>query len=105
MLNLSNVFIVQPFLRRHHVARLGLPLLRHTSVGGSYIGQFHCITGIQSEQDWFSGSSHEKQRFKMPDTKEKGRTFAHPRIAASGGCAPSRISFDPKGVWQHNLYF
>jgi hypothetical protein len=49
--------------------------------------RFHCITGIQSDQDWFSGSSHEKQRFKIPDTKEKGRTFAHPRIAASGGCA------------------
>ena len=75
MLNLSNVFIVQPFLRRHHVARLGLPLLRHTPVGGSYIGQFHCITGIQSDQDWFSGSSHEKQRFKTPDTKGKGTDF------------------------------
>jgi len=24
--------------------------------------RFHCIMGIQSDQDWFSGSSYKKQR-------------------------------------------
>ena len=86
MLNLSNVFIVQPFLRRHHVARLGLPLLRHTSVDGSYIGQFHCITGIQSDQGRFSGSSHEKQRFKTPEQRERD------------GLSPIPVSFHQAGV-------
>ena len=33
---------------------------------------------MESEQDWFSGSSHEKQRFKIPDTKGKGRTLPIP---------------------------
>ena len=97
-----------PRLSSYSPRRFFLPESR-TAGGRKNPNQVQCRTLIEddqrvrtlqmeSEQDWFSGSSHEKQRFKMPDTKGKGRTFAHPRIAASGGCAPSRISFNPKGV-------
>ena len=55
-----------------------------------------------NHSSFFSVNNHKTH---LPDTKKTAPVSRSGKRRCFGGCALSRISFDPKGAQQHDLYF